>query len=99
MSAKFEGSQKNYWKLYSIASTVLCNSFLFYYHKNIPFSLSCLTLRLLAITFQSINEFQIVFSTQAHFTYLVFFKWANPGLFLFIFVLFSLQFQYKLKKM
>ena len=25
-------------------------------------------------------------------------KWANPGLFLFIFVLFSLQFQYKLKK-
>ena len=25
-------------------------------------------------------------------------KWANPGLFLFNFVLFSLQFQYKLKK-
>ena len=25
-------------------------------------------------------------------------KWANPGLFLFIFVLFVLQFQYKLKK-
>ena len=25
-------------------------------------------------------------------------KWANLGLFLFIFVLFSLQFQYKLKK-
>ena len=27
-----------------------------------------------------------------------FFKWANPGLFLFIFVLFWLQFQFKLKK-
>ena len=27
-----------------------------------------------------------------------FVKWANPGLFLFVFVLFSLQFQYKLKK-
>ena len=27
-----------------------------------------------------------------------FLKWANPGLFLFIFVLFSLQYQYKLKK-
>ena len=27
-----------------------------------------------------------------------FFKWANPGLFLFIFVLFPSQFQYKLKK-
>ena len=25
-------------------------------------------------------------------------KWANPGLFLFIFVLFLLQFQHKLKK-
>ena len=25
-------------------------------------------------------------------------KWTNPGLFLFIFILFSLQFQYKLKK-
>ena len=25
-------------------------------------------------------------------------KWANPGLFLFIFILFSVQFQYKLKK-
>ena len=28
----------------------------------------------------------------------VFKKWANPGIFLFIFVLFSLQFQYKLNK-
>ena len=28
----------------------------------------------------------------------IFFKWANPGLFLFIFVLFSSQFKYKLKK-
>ena len=25
-------------------------------------------------------------------------EWANPGLYLFIFVLFTLQFQYKLKK-
>ena len=31
-------------------------------------------------------------------TNIVFFKWANPGHFLFIFVLFLLQFQYKLKK-
>ena len=30
--------------------------------------------------------------------FFIFFKWANPGLFLFNFVLFSLQFQYKLKK-
>ena len=33
-----------------------------------------------------------------HKTINSFFKWANPGLFLFIFVLFSLQIQYKLKK-
>ena len=30
--------------------------------------------------------------------FIFFKKWSNPGLFLFIFVLFSLQFQYKLKK-
>ena len=31
-------------------------------------------------------------------THLFFKIWANPGLFLFIFVRFSLQFQYKMKK-
>ena len=34
--------------------------------------------------------------SKAHCSFIK--KLANPGLFLFIFVLFSLQFQYKLKK-
>ena len=76
----------------------ICNFF------HLPLSPSHFFSLLLSLSLYFRISFLKMFPLKLSSTYLCsslslsFIKWANPGLFLFIFVIFSIQFQYKLKK-